>query len=413
MTKYNMTDVKVDLVGNAGLRGSFSQVMRNVAQMIGEDVDLAIPGWGNGHEHNVMSDELMTKIGKHGIKQFRVPDLVIRFEIPSFYKPLQTKQIGYLPWGTSKLPSQKISLPSSNLTPDDFFWPGKCNIMDGMLSPSQFTSDVITRSGVTVPVLQLSGPVDTSVFYKRDLLGKGFVGITHKPDGTLINKEERRFVVGMVADWNLRKNIDGFLRAAMVALPPNKSVIALKTSTSHPNGGRDAIIKRINALKTSMKLKELPPVILIDDPLNEIEMADFYNSLDVYVSTSRGEGVNMAMLEAMACECTVVASGCGCNVEYLKSGAGIIIPVVHDIVSYEEDGMYSSPIWYQGDMVWSKLSELELVTAINALFNFRVTGTTEKVVEQQKLARKLVEENYSFNAVRQKLLKHIRKVIGD
>ena len=75
--------------------------------------------------------------------------------------------------------------------------------------------------------------------------------------------------------------------------------------------------------------------------------------------------------------------------------------------------MYSSPIWYQGDMVWSKLSELELVTAINALFNFRVTGTTEKVVEQQKLARKLVEENYSFNAVRQKLLKHIRKVIGD
>ena len=100
----------------------------------------------------------------------------------------------------------------------------------------------------------------------------------------------------MVADWNLRKNIDGFLRAAMVALPPNKSVIALKTSTSHPNGGRDAIIKRINALKTSMKLKELPPVILIDDPLNEIEMADFYNSLDVYVSTSRGEGVNMAMI---------------------------------------------------------------------------------------------------------------------
>lgn len=413
MTKYNMTEVKVDLIGNAGLRGSFSQALRNYAKMIGEDVDLSIPLWGNGHESNIMSEELTMNIGKYGVKPPRVPDVAIRFEIPSFYKQAQVKQIGYLPWGTTKLPSQKLSLPNSNLTPDDFFWPGKCNIMDAMISPSQFTSDVLTRSGITKPVTVIGGPVDTSVFYKRDLIGKGFVGLTHKPDGTFIEKKDRRFIVGMVADWNLRKNIDGFLRAAMVALPPNKAVLAIKTSTSHPNGGRDAIIKRITNLKIAMKLKDLPPVILIDDPLNEIEMADFYNTLDVYVSTTRGEGVNMALLEAMACECTVVASGCGCNVEYLKSGAGIIIPVVHDIVSYEEDGMYSSPIWYQGDMVWSKLSELELVTAINALFNFRVSGTTEKLEEQRKMARKIVEENYSFNAVRQKVLKQIRKVLGD
>lgn len=413
MTKYNMKDIKVDFIGNPGLRGSFSQALRGFAVAIGEDVDLSIPGWGNGHEPNVMSEELTTKIGKYGIKPFRVPDLIIRFEIPSYYKQLQPKQLGYLPWGTSKLPSQKISLPSSNLSPDDFFWPGKCNLLDGIISPSVWTTDVLTKSGVTVPVLPLGGPVDTSVFYKRDLIGKGFVGITHKPDGTPIPKEERRFVIGMVADWNLRKNIESFLKSSLVAVPPNKAVIALKTFTSHPNGGRDAIIKKINNLKTSMKLKDLPPIILIDDPLNEVEMADFYNSLDVYVCTSRAEGVNLALLEAMACECTVIASGCSCNIEYLKSGGGIIVPVSHDIVSYEEDGMYSSPIWYQGDMVWSKLSELELLTAINAVFNITMSKDLTKMIEQRKLARKIVEENYSINAIRQKLLKHIRKTLGD
>ena len=63
-------------------------------------------------------------------------------------------------------------------------------------------------------------------------------------------------------------------------------------------------------------------------PFVEYETMPFlYNASDVFVLPSFAEGMSRAVLEAMACEIPVVGTGVGGNLQLLKEGRGILVPI--------------------------------------------------------------------------------------
>jgi len=67
------------------------------------------------------------------------------------------------------------------------------------------------------------------------------------------------------------------------------------------------------------------------DCLSRDEMVLWYNSLDVYLSTSFSEGFQMTIPEAMSCGIPVIATDCGGVPECISDGvSGFIVPGYHD-----------------------------------------------------------------------------------
>ena len=61
--------------------------------------------------------------------------------------------------------------------------------------------------------------------------------------------------------------------------------------------------------------------------VNEIQMAEYLNASDIYVSTSLSDGTSCSLLEAMACGLPVVVSDVPANLEWVKDGDnGYIVP---------------------------------------------------------------------------------------
>jgi glycosyltransferase involved in cell wall biosynthesis len=413
--KKDIIDLKVDLMGGTCLRGSFSESIRNFARMLHGYVDVALPTWGQQVEEGLLTQEEQEFYGGLS-KEQRVPDVNIDFVLPSYYKPRgDTKNVGFVPWGTTKLPTVEINAPSSNMPPSNFNWSFMCNQMDQIWTGSKHGAEAIKASGVDKPpIYYLSGPVDTEKWKpKEEVTGKGILHVTHRPDGTVIPRDERPFTIGYLADWNKRKDIESFLQCAMVSLPSDV-VIVLKTSFTHPEASRDKIVNQVVNIKQGLKLPKLPKVIIITDPLRQDDLQDFYSCLDVYVSTSRGEGLNLGLMQAMAMGKLVLASGCGAHMDYVRHGEnGFMIPVVHQVAYYKEDGIYGSPVWYQGDQLWGQVNHLELIKLMSTLYSEwgkdRMLGKYKRLRDE---ARETIVEEHSFNALRPKVLKYLRKLIS-
>ena len=62
--------------------------------------------------------------------------------------------------------------------------------------------------------------------------------------------------------------------------------------------------------------------------LNETQLVDFINSLDIYIHASFGETMSTAIMQAMACKKTIIASDVpGINNMIIQNKTGILVPV--------------------------------------------------------------------------------------
>lgn len=80
---------------------------------------------------------------------------------------------------------------------------------------------------------------------------------------------------------------------------------------------RNQLLKRVEELNLQDCVKFLP---VQADPY-----PDHYRLLDVYINTSHHEGIPLSVLEAMACECPVIAPSVGGLPEIISNGEGVLI----------------------------------------------------------------------------------------
>jgi glycosyltransferase involved in cell wall biosynthesis len=129
---------------------------------------------------------------------------------------------------------------------------------------------------------------------------------------------------------------------------------------------------------------------IIFDDYTEEKMADYYASLDVFVSLSYSEGWGLMQHEAMMCGRPVMAANYGGITEFFDEHVGIPI-------DYEEElalGMYGPTEGF-----WAKVNEKSVVENFRYCYNNK-----SKIIEKGLLSNKkvshLTEENTVDNLLR-------------
>ena len=127
-----------------------------------------------------------------------------------------------------------------------------------------------------------------------------------------------------------RKNI-GLLIKAFFETFKNKSkkpALILKTSSVGSSYmDRDSILKKIQAIRNSVKSKNLPNVYLLHGEFTNKEINTIYNhpKIKAMVSLTKGEGFGRPLLEFSTAKKLIIVSGFSGHMDFMKPDSSVII----------------------------------------------------------------------------------------
>ena len=143
----------------------------------------------------------------------------------------------------------------------------------------------------------------------------------YRPDGDLFSLPTgRRFRFIFVGGTIYRKGIDVLLQAYGEAFGPSDDV-----SLVIKDFGTKALYRGQTAehlIRAFQRDPALPELIYIDTDLTEARLASLYRSCHVFVSSYRGEGFALPVLEAMACGLPVIVTAQGPTDDFCDSQVG-------------------------------------------------------------------------------------------
>ncbi len=187
-------------------------------------------------------------------------------------------------------------------------WVEQINQMDEVWTPTRWGYETFRGAGITRPMHIVPLGVDPQRFAPGP------------PRPTLT----RTTVFLSVFEWGHRKGIDLLLKAYRAAFRASDDVLLLLKVDCHRNRPADHPPAQIAALLPHPS----PPVgILYNRPLSVSQLAELYQSADCFISTSRGEGWGMPILEAMACGVPAIATAWSAPTTFVSATNGYPLPI--------------------------------------------------------------------------------------
>jgi glycosyltransferase involved in cell wall biosynthesis len=168
-------------------------------------------------------------------------------------------------------------------------WVRRANDMDEVWTPTEFNRRALLSSGVTRPVHVIPLGIDPEQFH---------------PGGARVPNPRGDFVFVSTFEWSERKNPALLLRAFNRTFRSNEAVL-LVCKINHRDPGIH-VPNMIRALGLDERGGRV--YFIYNRELPHDQLATLYRSADCYVSTSRGEGWGMPVLEAMACGLPAIAT---------------------------------------------------------------------------------------------------------
>lgn len=190
-----------------------------------------------------------------------------------------------------------------------------------VLSATEFGTKELAIRGCDRPLQTVPFGIDTSIFRPLDKLqARALVSSQEIPPDA--------FIVGAIATNQLRKRLDLHLAyfaewVSRYQIPD--AYLYLFVSGQSSTGFDLARLVRYYGLQGR--------VILNMSKLNDQAMAQVYNSFDVYMSLSQGEGFGLTVLEAMACGVPCVVSDWSGLGSWIPDGAACKIPCTATAIS--------------------------------------------------------------------------------
>lgn len=197
-------------------------------------------------------------------------DIILNFSIPHAYRKVEGKiNVGYTTWETDRLPGD---------------WVNMMNTQDVMLAPSEPVREVFIKSGVKVPVYTLPCPGQTT------------------KDKIHVHTNNKAVTFLFTGNWIFRKNIETLVYSFCQAFDGVKNAhLVLKTwASSNDHGGRSHIEGAVRHLKDKMSAVDRPNISIITDIVEDEQLLKIINGCDVYITTSRGEGLDLGCVNALA-----------------------------------------------------------------------------------------------------------------
>ncbi len=320
------------------------------------------------------------------------PDIRMHIETPEFFRPrTDTVNIGFTFWETDRIPSE----PRAGEPPwpaPQFNWAKQMNMMSEMWTSASFAIDSFMNSGVTVPIHVIGIPIElVDTEDELDLRG-----VNHDMGNRKIKEGTRPFVIGSCAQWTWRKNFDELIIAVASEFRADEVTLMLKTYGAGQNSANEEkrIRDRAVAVRGTTGLKNAPQIVLVQDTLSDMQMAQFYNSLDMFVMPSRGEGFCIPAAQAMLHRVPLLTTGWSAMTDYVR----------HEdtgwLINYTMEPVYGMPHipWYRPDQNWARINIRNMMNTMRDVYT-RVKAGDPRVEEIRDNASEEIRTRYSYEAI--------------
>ncbi|MGQ7887532.1 glycosyltransferase [Paenibacillus sp. WC2504] len=203
-------------------------------------------------------------------------------------------------WETSRIPQR---------------WRPHMNKFDAVCVPSQHNKRALKNSGVKIPIFNVPHGVNTREFHPNN-------------KKMTLPRAVGKFTFVSVFGFQHRKNPEGLLRAYWEEFSSKDNVIlVIKTNGNTAYENEQWIKHQISIYKKRLGIrKDTAPVVIIGRRLSESQLKGLYTLGNAFVLPTRGEGVGLPFLEALASGVPVIATGWGGQMDFLTPNNSFLIP---------------------------------------------------------------------------------------
>lgn len=194
-------------------------------------------------------------------------------------------------------------------------WVNQLNKLQLVLVPCQDNLRTARKCGVVTPVEVIPYTCDPARFSKK-VAPYDFAGL----DG--------HFKFLSIFQYAKKKGMDPLLKAYFSEFTPTDGVCLILKTYFGPNDGQAEAAKMqelIGFIKSALRLKEYPPLLLIHEVLSFAEVERLYKSAHCYCLPSRGEGWGVPHFDALGWGLPAIAtSGTGPE-EFITENCGWLV----------------------------------------------------------------------------------------
>jgi hypothetical protein len=250
-------------------------------------------------------------------------------------------------------------------------WILQANELDEVWVPSTFNKQTFLDSGLKVPVHVMPLGVNPDFFNMK------------------INayRPSQRYTFLSIFEWGERKSPETLLRGYHRAFTRQDDVLLLLKIINLDPGLN--VQEEINKLGLP---EDGPPVtILYNQELPTHQMGSLYRSVDCFVTSTRGEGWGMPIIEAMACGLPVIATDWSAQTDFLNADVGYPLRVEKMIPADAKCPYYEGFRWPEPD-------EDHLIHLLRHVYEHQ-----EEAAQKGVLASESVLNNWTWRDAAQKI----------
>jgi len=296
-------------------------IVKAIIELDKYDVKIMPQRWGSTPQGFIKDNPEWGFLTKHLLNSPQLPsqpEIWMQITVPNEFQPVGKYNIGC----TAGI--------ETTIAPAE--WIEGCQRMNLILGSSEHTIDVLKSSKFEKRDQQTNQTVG-HIEWTRDseVIFEGANTDVYKPvkstfDLSNIKEEFAYLFVGHWMQGQLgedRKNV-GLLIKAFFETFKNKSkkpALILKTSTVGSSYmDRDELIRRIKAIKDTVKSTNLPNVYLLHGEFTDIEMNEIYNHSKVkaMINLTKGEGFGRPLLEFSLVNKPIITTNWSGHIDYLN-----------------------------------------------------------------------------------------------
>ena len=317
----------IDTYSGYGARSR--DIVKAIIELDKYDVKILPQRWGNtpmGFIKNNPEWEFLTKYLLQQPQLPAQPEIWMQITVPNEFQPIGKYNIGC----TAGI--------ETTVAPAE--WVEGCSRMNLILGSSEHTIKVLKDSkfekrdqqtNQTVGIIEWKG--DSEVIFEGADVEK-YKPVKSTFDLSNVKEEFAYLFVGHWMQGQLgedRKNV-GLLVKAFYETFKNKAkkpALILKTSTVGSSYmDRDELIKRIQAIKATVKSNNLPNVYLLHGEFTDVEMNEIYNHSKVkaMINLTKGEGFGRPLLEFSLTNKPIITTNWSGHVDYLNPEFTTLLP---------------------------------------------------------------------------------------
>ncbi len=247
--------------------------------------------------------------------------------------------------------------------------------LDGMTTLSNHISKIMIDNGVTTP-LALSGcGVDHILRVKSEKAYK-------------LPKSVKSFKFLHISSCFPRKGADILLKAYVDSFSGDDDVSLIIKTFQNPH---NQIQKWIE--EATQNMDNPPHIHLIIEDLPDSYIKSLYEQCDVLVAPSRAEGFGLPMAEAMLCDCAVITTSWGGQLDFCSDDTAWLI---------DYDFEYANTHFELFDSVWVEPKKEHLSKLMQDVYNLSHTQRLEKISK----AKERLLKDFKWSDVAKRLISH-------